>query len=161
MAVTPLPSGLGRVCGVVTRARTLSQGIYDIVAAERGIVLVPLWNPDRPRAAAVLFAGFQGGAVGHRRGGDNDARRRATYLAMSGDELARHYFSHRTVRRHDVVAAHVWDHGSRSSKFRLELTDGSAFTFRWEKRANPDLDTAALFVKALGPAVEVRAARAA
>lgn len=155
MAVTSIPSGLGRVCGVVIRARTLSQGVYDIVVAERGIVLAPLRSLDVPKPAAVLLGGFQGGVVGHLRGGENDARRREAYEARPADELARHYFSHRTVRPSDLVRAHVWDHRG-SGKLRLELTDGTSFTFRWEKRANKNLDAARLFRAALGPKVEIR-----
>jgi hypothetical protein len=154
MAVTSISSGLGRVCGVVIRARTLSQGVYDIVAGERGLVLVPLWGPGVARPTALLLGGFQGGIIGHRRGGDNDARRREEYLAMSADELARHYFSHRVVRRSEVVRSHVWDHGG-SGKLRLELTDGASFTFRWERRANRDIDAARMFITALGPALDV------
>jgi hypothetical protein len=54
-----------------------------------------------------------------------------------------------------VVRAHVWDHAG-SGKLRLELSDGTSFTFRWEKKANRDVDAAKLFVTALGAAVEVR-----
>jgi hypothetical protein len=155
MAVTTIPSELGPVCGVVIRARTLSQGIYDIVVGQRGVVLVPLWGPGLPRPAAMLLGGFQGGAIGHHRGGENDVRRREGYLATTADDLARRYFSNRTIRRQDVVRAHVWDHRG-SGKLRLELSDGTNYTLRWEKRANKDVDAAALLVTALGPAVEVR-----
>jgi hypothetical protein len=155
MAVTSITSELGRVCGVLIRARTLTQGVFDIVVGERGLVLIPLWGPDRPLPAAVLLGGFQGGAIGHRRGGDSDARRRSEYLASTADGLARNYFSHRAVRRAEVVRSQVWDHRG-SGKLRLELTDGTNFTFRWEKRANRDVDAARLVVDALGPAVELR-----
>jgi hypothetical protein len=155
MAVTSIPSGLGRVCGVVIRARTLSQGVYDIVVAERGIVLAPLRSLNVPKPAAMVLGGFQGGVVGHLRGGENDARRREAYEARPADELARHYFSHRTVRPGDLVRAHVWDHNG-SGKLRLELTDGTNLTFRWEKRANKHVDAARLFRTALGQALEIR-----
>ena len=156
MAVTSVPSGLGRVCGAVIRARTLSQGVFDIVAGERGIVLVPLWGrTNLPRAAAALIGGFQGGAIGHLRGGENDNLRRERYLATSADELARHYFSNRTIRRTDVAHAHVWNHDG-SGKLRLELTDGANLTLRWEKKANRDVDAGALIKSALGKVVEIR-----
>jgi hypothetical protein len=155
MSITAMPSGLGHVRGVVVRARTLARGVYDIVAGERGLVLVPLWGPQLPKAAAVVVSGFQGGAIGHLRGGDADARRRACYLSTTADELSRHYMSHQTVRRTDVVRAHV-----RGCKFRLELNDGTAYTFRWERKANPGFDPAVL-VDALGPAVEFHAPKAA
>ena len=155
MAVTSIPSELGRVCGVVIRARTLSQGIYDIVIGERGIVLVPLSGPRVPRPAAVLLTGFQGGALGHRRGAAYDELRRTKYAAVTADELARHYFTNTTIRPGDVDKAHVWLHRG-SGKLRLEVSDGTTYTFRWEKRANPDVDRAELFRKALGKKLEIR-----
>jgi hypothetical protein len=157
MALTAAPSGLGRVRGAIIRARTLTNGVYDVVVGERGIVLVPLWVPEMPRAAALLVSGFQGGVFGHFRGGEGDARRRMHYLATTADELALHYFSNLTVRRQDVKRVHVWDHHG-SGKLRLELNDGTRLMFRWEKRANRDLEAAKLLVDALGPAVDVRAA---
>jgi hypothetical protein len=156
MALAAVPTGLGRVCGAVIRARTLTNGVYDIVVGERGLVLVPLWVPEMPRAAALVVSGFQGGVVGHFRGGEGDARRRMHYLASTADEQALHYYSNRTVRRQDVKRAQVWDHHG-SGKLRLELNDGTRVMFRWEKRANRDLEAAKLFVESLGPAVEVRA----
>jgi hypothetical protein len=155
MAVTSIPSELGRVCGVVIRARTLSRGVYDIVIGERGVVLVPLGGPSVPRGAAVLFGGFQGGALGHRRGAASDDLRRTKYLALMADELARHYFTNTTIRPADLEKGHVWSHKG-SGKLRLELTDGTSWTFRWEKRANPDVDAAKLCNKALGKKLEVR-----
>jgi hypothetical protein len=156
MAITSLPTGMGKVRGAVIRARTLTQGVFDIVVAERGIVLVPLWGQvAKPRA--FLLGGFQGGIIGHRRGGDYDARRRESYECTSADELARHYLSYQTVRRQDVAKAQIWDHEG-NGKLRLELNDGTSFVFRWEKKANRGLDAASLLFAALGPALEVRRA---
>jgi hypothetical protein len=140
----------------VIRARTLAQGVFDIVAAERGIVLVPLWGQVAKPQAFVL-GGFQGGIIGHHRGGQYDARRRASYECTSADELARHYLSYRTVRRPDVERAQIWDHEG-AGKLRLELHDGTRYTFRWERKANRGIDAAGLFSAALGPALEVRRA---
>jgi hypothetical protein len=156
MAITSLPTGMGKVCGAVIRARTLAQGVFDVVVAERGLVLVPLWG-QVAKPQAFLLGGFQGGIIGHRRGGDYDVRRRESYERTSADELSRHYLSYRTVRRTDVAKAQIWDHEG-NGKLRLELNDGTSFVFRWEKKANRGLDAASLFFKALGGALEVRRA---
>src|SRR5581483_4546364 len=130
-----LPSGLGEVRGAIIRARTLANGVFDIVIADRGIVLVPLRVADTRKAAAFVLGGFQGGLLGHHRGGAADARRRENYLAGTADELARHYLSYRTVRRADVAQAHVWDRIG-TGKLRLDLVDGEHVTLRWERAAN-------------------------
>jgi hypothetical protein len=156
MAITSLPTGMGKVCGAVIRARTLSQGVFDVVVGERGLVLVPLWGQvSKPKA--FLLGGFQGGIIGHRRGGESDARRRENYEFSSADELARHYLSYRTVRRQDLARARIWDREGHG-KLRLELNDGTAYTFKWQRKANRGLDAASLFSAALGPALEVRRA---
>ena len=156
MAITSLPTGMGKVCGAVIRARTLAQGVFDIVVAERGIVLVPLWGQvGKPKA--FFLGGFQGGIIGHRRGGAYDARRRESYECTSADELARHYLSYRTVRRQDVSRARIWDHEGQG-KLHLELSDGTRYRFKWQAKANRGLDAASLFSAALGPALEVRRA---
>ncbi|MCU1429828.1 MAG: hypothetical protein JWL83_3828 [Actinomycetia bacterium] len=155
MSVTEMPSGLGKVCGAIIRARTFSQGVFDVVIGEKGLVLVPLSSAFANPAAAAVVGVVQGGVVGHIRGGPTDARRRASYFTSTADALARLYFSNRTVRRSDVVRVQVWD-GHGSGKLRLELNDGAHFTFRWERRANREVDVAALLTQSLGSAVDVR-----
>jgi hypothetical protein len=155
MATTSVPSGLGRVCGALIRARTVAQGVFDIVVGERGLVLVPLRGQSTNPVASFVVGRFQGGVFGHKRGAANDVRRRESYLAGSMDELARHVFSHRIVRRDDVVRARVWDRNG-SGKLRLELRDGTKLTLRWERAANRGVPAAVVVANALGKVVEVR-----
>jgi hypothetical protein len=157
MTVTPIPSGLGRVCGAVIRARTIATGVFDIVIAERGLVLVPISAPRRNPASGFLMTGIEGGILGYRRNVNYDERRRENYLATSADELARHFLSHQVVRRGDVANARVWDHGG-NGKLRIQLNDGTSTTLRWERHANREFDVAALMLSAFGPVVDVRAA---
>jgi hypothetical protein len=151
------PDSLGEVCGVVLRARTATQGVFDVVIGERGLVLVPLYKPFSNAAAAIVLGGFQGGVVGHKRGAAADERRKERYFAEGIDVLARHYFSNRTVRRQDVVRVQVKEHHG-AGRLRLELTDGSKYVFRWEKRANGDRNVGGLLTDALGRAGERHAA---
>jgi hypothetical protein len=155
MSLTDMPSGLGEIRGAIIRARTFSQGVFDVVIGERGLVLVPLSGTHSNVAAAAIAAAWQGGVVGHVRGGETDNRRREVYDTTTADALARHMFSHRVVRRTDVVRAQVWD-GYGAGKLHLECSDGTAYTFRWQRRANRDVDAATLVRNALGPAVDVR-----
>jgi hypothetical protein len=157
MATTSVPAGLGRACGAVIRARTVAQGVFDIVVGERGLVLVPLRGQSSSPVAALLLGAFQGGVIGHKRGAANDVRRRENYLAGTADDLARHVFSHRTIRRDDVVRARVWEHNG-SGKLRVELNDGAKITLRWKRTANRDVAVAVLIANALGKVVEVRGA---
>jgi hypothetical protein len=157
MATSSVPSGLGRVCGAVIRARTVAQGVYDIVVGERGLVLVPLRGQSSNPLAALVVGSVQGGILGHKRGAANDVRRRESYLAGTADELAKHVFSHRTIRRDDVVRARVWEHNG-SGKLRLELRDDTKLTLRWKRTVNRDVAAAVVIANALGSAVEVRGA---
>jgi hypothetical protein len=157
MATSSVPAGLGRVCGAVIRARTVAQGVYDIVVGERGLVLVPLRDRSTNPVVAVVVGSVQGGILGHQRGAANDVRRRESYMAGSTDELARHVFSHRTVRRDDVVRARVWEHKG-SGKLRLELKDGTHLLLRWKRTINRGVPAAVLIANALGKAVEVKGA---
>jgi hypothetical protein len=155
MATTSVPSGLGRVCGAVIRARTVAQGVYDIVVGERGLVLVPLRCESSNPAVELVVGSFQGGIFGHKRGAANDVRRRESYMAGTADELAKHVFSHRILRRDDVVRARVWERNG-SGKLRLECSDGSDLTLRWKRTANRDVRAAVVIANALGKAVEVK-----
>jgi len=155
MATTSVPAGLGRACGAVIRARTVAQGVFDIVVGERGLVLVPLRGQSSNPFAALLLGGFQGGVVGHKRGSANDLRRRESYVAGTADDLAKHVFSHRTIRRDDVVRARVWEHNG-SGKLHLELRDGAKITLRWKRTVNRDVPAAVLIANALGKVVEVK-----
>lgn len=145
MATTSVPSGLGRVCGAVIRARTVAQGLFDIVVGERGLVLIPLNTTHTTTAAAVVTGRVHGGIIGRRRNAGYDTRRRENYLAQSADDLARQAFSHQIVRRQDIDSAEIWD-----QKLRLVLHDGTKVTLRWDGRANHEVDATRLIVDALG-----------
>jgi hypothetical protein len=149
MATTSVPAGLGRVCGAVIRARTVAQGIFDIVVGERGIVLVPLSTTHANAAAAIVSTRVHGGIVGYRRNSSYDARRREAYLATTADDLARQAFTNRIIRRQDVQAAEVWQNQG-AGKLRVLFHDGVRLTLRWERHANQDVDAAALVAAALG-----------
>jgi hypothetical protein len=104
----------------------------------------------------------QGGIVGHLRGRESDARRRASYERTTLDELARHYASHRVVRRRDLTRVQVWAWNGRG-KLRLEHVDGTHLSLHWSRRANRGADVTALLATAFGAdtvAPRGRAARA-
>jgi hypothetical protein len=151
------PFGLGRVRAVVTRARTATQGVFDIAVGDRGIVLVPLFRSVSNPAAAVVLGAVQGGAIGHWRGRHGDERRREAYLAASADELARHWSSHRTLRPGDLLRFEVKDHHG-GGKLRVHLRDGTRLTLRWDRRRCDDAPVAGLLVAALDEPPAAKAA---